>query len=116
MIGDLRAKVTAAIHAYDDQDMATASGLDAIDTAIVAVRRMAEQNRAAADRTRVAYSFKGAMTQGGGNAGRAHDQIRDILENQLRALQAVRAAVERITPLVAANQSIAQRMLGVIGS
>lgn len=109
MIGDLRAKVTAAIHAYDDQDMATASGLDAIDTAIVAVRRMAEQNR-------VAYSFKGAMTQGGGDAGRAHDQIRDSLENQLRALQAVRAAVERITPLVAANQSIAQRMLGVIGS
>lgn len=116
MIAEGRQKIGAAVAAYREEDAATRDVFEAADTLIAALNRLREQNATAGQRTRVAYSFKGAMTQGGSDATRAHDQIRNIIENQLRAALAIRADVERVFPLLDMNSSIAERMLGVLGS
>lgn len=114
MISELKARLRSAVAAYAEEDAATASTSEALDVSIAALHRLIEQNNRATSATRVAYNFRGGMTQGGEDALRTHDQIRETLDNQLRALVAVKAGVEKVSPLVTSNTSIAERMLGVV--
>ncbi len=111
-----KAQILAAAQAYAEQDAATRDIFEAADNLLQALARLKEQNRTNTDKTRVAFNYRGGMAGGGSDATRAHDQIRNIIENQERAVMAVRADVERIIPLLEMNTSIANRVIAAMES
>lgn len=114
-LGRAGENLKAAVAAYLEEEAATADALAVAENLVAALARLKEQNSITTAKARVGFSVRGGMEQGT-PALAAHVQIRDILDNQLAAAQAILAALKRAQPLVHQSHSVAQALLNATES
>lgn len=115
MLAELAARLREVRESYEEmRGPHLQAVVTAVEQAQAELARLVEFNAETAKKTRVAYSFRDGMTRGGGEATYQHDQLRNLLENQARALSGVLQNLQRVAPAVGEQINIADRMLSVL--
>lgn len=115
-IQEIKNNIVAARSRWEDEQTALAAARLAAEDTLQALVALGAANTAATAATRVAYSYKGSMEQGGQFALGLAVQIRARISNQATAVRAVISELDKITPSITSEIDSLNKMYGILGS
>lgn len=115
-IQEIKDNIVSARNKWEDEKTALAAARLEADNALMALVALGKANANATAATRVAYSYKGSMEQGGQFALGLADQIRARISNQATAVRVVIAELDKIAPSIESQIDTLGKMLGIIES